>query len=135
MLQSGNRSALPLLQSIYTLSKACQNDMVGAQGFLEEAEQQQVQTLIESAKKIMNQLSNKAVEALPKTPAATHPALNNSRFHGHTNLYPDRFRLFLTPRSSPAEPPIFPRRLVPSFPLPHRKMGLCFLVTLKQRRQ
>lgn len=102
MQQNGNPSPLPLLQSIYTLSKACQ-DMVGARGFLEEGEQQQVLTLIESAKKIMEQPSSGGSQAVGAPPNT--PALNNSRFHGHTNLYPDRFRLFISPRSSPAAPP------------------------------
>lgn len=110
--KNGNSlSPLPLLRSIYMLSKACQNDMAGARGILEDEDQQQVHTLIESAKKIIEQLSSKrahAVGALPTTPASTHPALKGSRFNDHTNLYPDRFRLFITPKPSSAPPSMLP---------------------------
>ena len=104
--RNGNLS--PLLRSIYKLSKACQNDMVGVGGILEEEEQQQVQSLIESAKKIMEQVSSRrgqAAGAPPRTPAFDHPAPDRATFYDHTNLYPDRFRLFITPRPSSAAPP------------------------------
>lgn len=109
MQQNGNLS--PLLQSIYKLSRACENDVVGGGGILEEEEQQQVHSLIESAKKIMEQVSSKRAQtarAPPRTPASNHPDPDNSRFHDHTNLYPERFRLYITPRSSPAAPQILP---------------------------
>ncbi|KAG0612901.1 hypothetical protein M758_6G061200 [Ceratodon purpureus] len=98
----------PLLRSIYKLSKACEKDMVGVGGILEEDEQQQVHSLIESAKKIVEQVSSKRAQAsgaLPITPGPDQPALKSSRFYDHTNLYPDRFKLFITPRASRAAPP------------------------------
>jgi hypothetical protein len=85
--------------------------MVGVSGILEEEEEQHVHSLIESAKKIMEQVASKRAQAAgasPRTPASNHLALNSSRFYDHTNLYPDRFRLFITPRSSRAAPPMLP---------------------------
>ncbi|KAG0569010.1 hypothetical protein KC19_6G058800 [Ceratodon purpureus] len=104
--QKGNLS--PLLRSIYKLSKACEKDMVGVGGILEEDEQLQIHSLIESAKKVVEQVSSKRAQAsgaLPITPGPDQPALRSSRFYDHTNLYPDRFRLFITPRASRAVPP------------------------------
>ena len=97
--QPENVNSMPLLQSIYKLSKACEMEMISASKFLEEGDQQQVECLIASANRIVEHLSIKKalpVSALLKTPIPNTSTLNNSKSSDRSSrdVYPEKFNLF-----------------------------------------
>lgn len=124
--QPENVNSMPLLQSIYQLSKACQMEMISASKFLEEGEQQQVECLIASANRIVEHLSIKKalpVSALLKTPKPNTCILNNSKSSDRSlrDVYPEKFNLFsstqcalpCSPREDHNSLPAYPT--IPSF--------------------
>lgn len=128
--QPENVNSMPLLQSIYKLSKACEMEMISASKFLEEGDQQQVECLIASANRIVEHLSIKKalpVSALLKTSKPNTSTLNNSKSSNCSSrdVYPEKFNLLsstqcalpCSPREDYDSLPAYPT--IPSFsPLP-----------------
>lgn len=116
--QAENVNSMPLLQSIYELSKACQMEMISASEFLEEGDQQQVECLIASANRIVEHLSIKKalpVSALLKTPKPNTSTPNNSKSidRSSRDVYPEKFNLF---SSTQCAVPCSPREDYDSLP-------------------